>query len=201
MPIGIKSSGGGTTTLVATSSASNFTATLPDNTGTIITTGSSGKVIPSSALPSGTVLQVVQTTKTDTFSTTSTTYTAVTGMSVSITPSSSSNKILIMLGSYWAESGLDCTCVRLKRNSTVIFVGDAAGSRPQTTGASDYTTNNLNFIGATYLDSPATTSSVTYSIDALVASGTCYLNRTSADADNVYHPRTASSITVMEIAA
>lgn len=40
MPVGIKSSGGGTTTLVAESSATNYTATLPANSGTVITTGS-----------------------------------------------------------------------------------------------------------------------------------------------------------------
>lgn len=188
--IGLKAGSGGTVTVTAADTASNFTLTLPAVTANVLTNKTAG-----------TVLQVVSTNKTDVYSFASSTYTAVTGMSVSITPSSSSNKILILLNSYWAESGLDCTCVRLKRNSTVIFVGDAAGSRPQATGASDYTANNLNYIGSTYLDSPGTTSAITYSIDASVATGTSYLNRTSADADNIYHPRTASSITVMEIAA
>ena len=41
-----------------------------------------------SALPTGSVLQVQSTTKTDTFSGTSTSFADVTGLSVSITPSS-----------------------------------------------------------------------------------------------------------------
>jgi hypothetical protein len=47
------------------------------------------------AIATGKVLQVVSTTKTDTFTTTSTSFTDITGMSVSITPSSASNKILV----------------------------------------------------------------------------------------------------------
>ena len=42
------------------------------------------------------VVQVVSTTKTDTFSTTSESYTDITGLSATITPSSSQNKILTM---------------------------------------------------------------------------------------------------------
>lgn len=44
MPVGIKSSGGGTTTLVAANSATNYTATLPANSGTVVTTGSTAVV-------------------------------------------------------------------------------------------------------------------------------------------------------------
>ena len=45
----------------------------------------------------GKILQVVSTTKTDTASTSSTSYAAISGLSASITPSSSSNKILVTL--------------------------------------------------------------------------------------------------------
>jgi hypothetical protein len=53
------------------------------------------------AIATGKVLQVVQTTKTDTFTTTSTSFTDVTGLSVSITPSSASSKILIFSEIIW----------------------------------------------------------------------------------------------------
>lgn len=46
MPVAIRSSGGGATTLVATSSATNYTATLPANSGTVVTTGSTAVVTP-----------------------------------------------------------------------------------------------------------------------------------------------------------
>ena len=48
------------------------------------------------AIPTGKILQVVQATKNDVFSTTSTSYVDVTGLSVDITPASSSNKVLVI---------------------------------------------------------------------------------------------------------
>ena len=48
--------------------------------------------LPDSAMASGSIIQVVSTTKTDTFSTSSSSFTDITGLSVSITPASSSNK-------------------------------------------------------------------------------------------------------------
>ena len=56
-----------------------------------------GDGLATSGLPTGTVLQVVSTAKTDTFESTSTSFTDVTGLSVAITPSSSSNKILVFV--------------------------------------------------------------------------------------------------------
>ena len=159
--------------------------------------------------PAGSVLQVVQTVKTDTFSMTGTTYTDVTGMSVSITPTSSSSKILVLvdgvLGHYNYHSK-----VRLMRNSTAIGLGDVASSRPQATVAmSAYagTASNDSYhmlpFGISYLDSPSTTSSTTYKIQisGYSASYNVYINRnyqwqSSAD----YDATPISTITVMEIA-
>ena len=53
--------------------------------------------IGDAGLPAGSVLQVVQTVKTDTFATTSTSFVDITGVSVAITPSSTSSKILIQV--------------------------------------------------------------------------------------------------------
>ena len=44
MPLKLNSSGGGSVTLDVPSTASNFTATIPANTGTVVTTGSTGVV-------------------------------------------------------------------------------------------------------------------------------------------------------------
>ena len=71
----------------------------------------------------GHIIQVVQTTKTNTFSVSTTMngtagFTDITGMSVSITPASSSNKILIM-----TTGRVSCTnhaVVRLMRGSTAV---------------------------------------------------------------------------------
>lgn len=86
--------------------ANNATINTPAISGgtltssTLVTPTISGTVtgLNSASLPTGSVLQVVSTAKTDTFSTTSAsgTFADITGLSVSITPSSASNKILIL---------------------------------------------------------------------------------------------------------
>lgn len=149
----------------------------------------------------GNVLQVIQTVKTDVFTFSGFTFQTVTGLSASITPSSSTSKILITVSTYFGESAADASQIRLMRNSTPICVGDAAGNRVQTSGSSGYESNSINSVVVNFLDSPATTSSVTYSIQATIWAGTGYLNRTGADGDTGAHPRTASTITLMEIRA
>jgi hypothetical protein len=175
--------------------AGTYTITVPNETGTILTNKTSG-----------TILQVLQAVKTDTFSTSSTSYVDITGLSVSITPKFSTSKILVM---YQLNTGVDTAIqgifMQLVRNSTPIFVGDAAGSRPQTT-ATNGITNAYGVLemGGSYLDSPATTSSTTYKIQMMVNGGSPYLgyvNRGVNDRNtSLYDARTASSIIVMEVA-
>jgi hypothetical protein len=164
------------------------------------------QTIPKATLPTGSVLQVVSTTKTDTFSTTSTSYVDVTGLSVSITPTSSSSKILVLVQANGSQPvGSGRAYLRLLRGSTVINAGDAAGSRTPGLGgfsASD-TSIPSSTVSASFLDSPATTSSTTYKVQiAMTAgSGSAYINQTQQDADSSNQIRMASTITVMEIAA
>ena len=158
-------------------------------------------------LGTGCVLQVVSTALTAaTFSTNSTTYVDVTGLSLSITPRSTTSKILVM---YQFNCGVDASAqgifMQLVRNTTPIFVGDAAGSRPQATSINGVTSayGILNMSG-TYLDSPSTSSATTYKIQMMVNGGGSnygYVNRSVNDRNtSLYDARTASSITVMEIA-
>jgi hypothetical protein len=151
----------------------------------------------------GKVLQVVSTTKTDTFSSTTTgAFTDVTGMSASITPSSTSNKILV-IASINSDGGNN-SHIRLVRDSTAIFVGDTAGSRSSISGGvARYSPDGDGMVnnGLSYLDSPSSTSSLTYKIQFyLWLSTTWYLNRTIDDSNAGYGQRGASSITLMEIA-
>jgi hypothetical protein len=156
----------------------------------------------------GKVLQVVTTTKTDTFSATlnSAVETAITGLSVSITPSSASNKILVMVSLFVGGNGNVGTTFIIKRASTDIFIGDSDGSRKRATfsvgkniaGYDD--TVSGSFVG---LDSPSTTSSTAYSVSVFNSRGSSesfYINRSSANGNNSFDQRTASTITVMEIA-
>ena len=159
----------------------------------------------------GKVLQVLQTVKTDTWSTTSGTLTDVTGLSVSITPSSTSSKILIMT-TVWASSTYYAGHLALVRNSTEIAKADTASNRPISflDFADDATVQNshgkIQCLTGQYLDSPSTTSATTYKIQGARRydngnSPTLYVNRSSPDRDtNTYDQRKVSTITVMEIA-
>ena len=203
MSIVLLGSTSGSCTLQEQAVAGTTTLTLPTTSGTLITTGSSGQSIPSGALPAGSVLQVVQTVKSDTFSvTTSSTFQDITGMSVSITPKFSTSKILVMADIAGNGTSQSATA-RLVRGATAIFTGDAAGSRPL--GSANWLDNSQYAVEVRtiiFLDSPATTSSTTYKLQIAGSSATWYLNRSATDRDtSSFDPRTASSITVMEIAA
>ena len=166
------------------------------------------RIIPRDGLPSGSaggIIQVKSVTKTDPFDTLSTSYTDVTGLAVSITPTRADSKILV---TYHTNACMEdiahVGALRLMRDSTPIFIGDAAGSR---TRASNFVKNlsggaieTHNYSGQ-HLDSPATTSSVTYKIQGLtlVAGRQLNVNKSYADTDGATQARTASSITVMEI--
>lgn len=151
----------------------------------------------------GKVLQVVSTTKTDTFTSTSTTFTDITGLSVSITPSSTSSKILVIYNVSGAQEQGQLAISRLMRNSTAINIGNSVGVRNQST--SDLISSAAATVGTTvsgsYLDSPATTSATTYKFQGATTTGTFYINRSENDVDNFYRSRTVSTITVMEIGA
>src|SRR5210317_2064161 len=109
-------------------SASNLTSgTLPDARFPSTLPSVSGANLTN--LPGGgKVLQVVQTVKTDTFSTTTTapSFTDITGLSVSITPSASNSKILVMVS--LTAAGLSeniFAMFKLVRGSTDVFLGDS----------------------------------------------------------------------------
>ena len=122
MSIVLQGSTSGSITLQEPAIAGTTVLTLPATSGTLITTGSTGQVIPKAALPTGSVLQVVQApVKTDGFTTTSTSYVDITGMSVSITPISSSSKILILANGMLAGvANVGAAFVRLVKNSTAL---------------------------------------------------------------------------------
>jgi hypothetical protein len=148
--------------------------------------------------------QVVSTAKTDTFTMSSTTYADITGLSVSITPSSTSSKVLVI-----ADISIDndpvqgSPFVQIVRDSTAIGIGDAAGSRRRATGQGNSgNTSVLQSLAVSFLDSPATTSATTYKIQiANQAADAVYVNRSRVDTDSSVYGRTISTITVMEILA
>jgi len=157
--------------------------------------------------PVGSVLQVVSTAKTDTFTTSSATYTAITGLSATITPSSSTSKVLVMVqvsvglnsaGNGWGH-------FRLSGGNTSAYVGDASSSRVQAVfGGNTQSNNDRDLVGFSmvFLDSPATTSATTYGVEGRTAgNGSVFVNRSATDDNSAQGSRGASSITLMEVAA
>ncbi len=179
-------SGTGTLTIAAPNTNSNYTLTLPTNTGTLISTKSAG-----------TVLQVASTTKTDTFQTTSTTFVDLTGLSVSITPTSTSSKIWVIVNTFMGSSDTAGLAVfNLVRGSTNVSQPATTPTFNGTAGGFTSTADNILPVGFNFLDSPATTSSTTYKVQCKMNSGTLSINRRNS-ADCAF----TSTITVMEIAA
>jgi len=199
MSIVLQGSTSGSCTLQEQAVAGTTVLTLPTTSGTVALTSQ----IPTST---GKVLQVVSTVKTDTFISSSSSFVDVTGLSVTITPTSATSTILVLFqvnGSQ--EVGAARASLRLVRGSTVINAGAVAGSRTPALGGFSSSDQSIPSapISGSFLDSPATTSSTTYKIQAVMpaGSGDVYINRTMQDSDNANQIRMASTITVMEIAA
>ena len=160
------------------------------------------------ALPSGVggkVLQVVSATKTDTTSTSSSTFSDISGLSVSITPSSASSKIYVTSSIVGGARGeFSNVGVKLMRNSTAICVGtEATGNRTNATAIIyDIDSNNTESATITFLDSPASTSATTYKIQFRSSdnSSAVYINRSYNNNDQAYNTYCASTITAIEIA-
>ena len=189
--------------------ASPATFTLPAADGTagqyMKTDGSGALSFGTVTIPAGgKILQVIQTAKTDTDSTTSTSFVDMAGMTVSITPSAATSKVLVFLNLYINSGDLYMVNMRLLRDSTPIFIGDQANSnRARSTFVhrlKDAQTYG-NYSGQ-FLDSPATTSATTYKMQWAEESGaTATLNIADHGSDIFKYGTTSSTITVMEVGA
>ncbi len=188
-------SGGGTFEIKAPSSSGNTRVlTLPD-TGNLTLNG-------------GKILQVQQFAKSDVVSATpGQTFTDISGFTTSITPSSTTSKILVQIMIFTV--GGDVVQLRLNRDSSSILQGDTVTNK-LSVAAGRYQSNSStgsNYYGAepitlVKLDSPSTTSAVTYKMQWRTSnnSNTLYLNRNISDTSQ-YAFRTVSTITLMEVGA
>ncbi len=157
----------------------------------------------------GKVLQVQSTTKLDVFTTTSTSFTDITGMSVSITPSSTSSKIFITASCNLGVDGSDRNLLlKLVRGSTDIYLADQSGSNRARSSGGIHSTHGVSqpqesqSVNVMFLDSPSTTSATTYKLQGLTSnsSQTFTLGRTPGSGDDANRASFPASITVMEIA-
>lgn len=160
MPGTLKLNSGGAGNLILTPSGSvgsDVTLTLPASTATLLTNKTAG-----------TVLQVVSTLtqKTSGFTTTSTSLTA-TGFSQTITPSSASNKILIIFSTTWQNT--NSSTVGMGIGATIYRSGTnlATGTAPSVLAALQTNSTSANIstpLVMQAIDSPGTTSAVTYEV-------------------------------------
>ncbi len=196
MSIVLQGSTSGSCTLQEQAIAGTTVLTLPTTSGTILTTGSSGQSIPKAALPTGSVLQVVSTTSTTQVTISSGGFNDITGLILSITPTSATSKILVIANCCFSSGGNGDAYFVLVRDGNRIPASTYAGLLNNSTdSAINYSMINN---GLSYLDSPATTSSVTYKLQGGIAGGTTlYVNRRGLDTGYTGQ----STITLMEIAA
>ncbi len=148
------------------------------------------------------VTQILQTVKTNTFTTTSAGFSDITGLSVAITPTSSSSKILLH---YDANvGGTEIVFVRLMRGSNAIAIGDAGDQRQRVTQGGVFRGSNndtVSIFSGSFLDSPSTTSATTYKLQVFLYSGTVTVNMPKNDSNASYTGRGISTITAMEVSA
>jgi hypothetical protein len=167
----------GTITLDAPNVAGTTTLTLPTTSGTIVTTNT---------MPAGSVLQVVNSTATSgVISTTSTSF-VTTNFSLSITPTSSSNKVIAIFSFNGQVFGTGAAegYATIYRGATNIL---------NTNGTILYNNNATNIHIPTVLtitDSPSTTSATTY---------TLYFRVQGSNTFNLNAANGAITITLMEI--
>ena len=170
--------------------------------------GSSGQALVTDASGNlsfagkGVILQVIHTKKTDDFTTTSQTYVDL--MTATITPSASSNKVLIRYGVNGGTGGdINHPYISIFRDSTEIAQADTAGNRTSASSVINTADQATFFYGNEFLDSPSSTSAIVYRIKVRTSNTqTAFFNRSSRDNNAVaYDGRTTSFVTLMEVAA
>ena len=159
-----------------------------------------------STFPLGKIGQIVQTVKTDTVSLATNAFADISGMTVDITPTSTSSKVLITgVVSISVDTTSEPLCaIRMMRDSTAIGISTGASSE-QTTALFDTDFGDdanieraMVHIPLNFLDSPSTTSATTYKIQGTTFNtGSLLLNRRGIN-DTI---RTISTITAQEVLA
>ena len=180
--------------------ASDRTLKLPSNAdGTVLTTTNP---------KTGNIIQVVHTIKSNGFSVSASTdnFSDVTGLSASITPASSSNKILIHFQTSYSANVGQRGSFRLLRDSTVINAANADGQNTNQTifpalVIRDNTSMSIPVAGS-FLDNPSTTSAVTYKLQvgAESGAGTIFVNADASTSTGSTQYKGVSNLILMEVA-
>jgi len=183
-----------------------YTDTISNEAGTrVLATDSGSAWTWGSSAPAGSVLQVVSANKNTVVSqlsseVTSGTWGDITGVTVTITPATNGNKVLVNVSLALSTAGTTYTMlVRLVRGTTVINGGVEVGNREASFGKVYQNSIDIDNISMTYLDTPPAGAN-TYKCQWQGENGTTFwLNAGGVDTDTTHFGRYASNITVMEI--
>ena len=190
-------SGSGTFTIAAPNSDTDRSLTLPDGAGTLDRLERAGNV-----------LQVVSTTKTDTYSESVSARglgTDVTGLTATITPKSASSRLLVYIVVNTSNESNAAAGFRLYRDGSAILIGDTRGSRNADTVGRNFSggvADQFNTFSFGEVPANAATST-TFSIRLRNNAGstqTLHVNRSGTDSDDNARSTPISSIMIMEIA-
>ena len=186
------SSGTGSITIATPNTNTDRTLNIPDVAGNLVTTGDTGTVtagmvsaVNQSSLPAGSLLQTIQTGTIARYTTTTSGDWFDSNTTLSITPSSTSSKILVNVICPIVVGGTSQNLrggIRILRGSTTIWNTYSFSELFQVRNAD----NEFNVVNpATILDSPSSTSSVTYKVQAYLRTGTTLILWESAMGQNM----------------
>lgn len=150
-------------------------------------------------------VKIVQTDFTTLVTLSSTTLSDISGFSATITPTSASNRILVIVSVAFGYNNNAYPYIRLNRNGTSIFNGASASGSQINVFLGGYGTSTTDTAyrmqqhSKVVLDSPATTSAVTYQIQGASGLNTGFINRQGDQSNNAYIQYPTSTITLMEI--
>lgn len=163
------------------------------------------------------ILAVSEALKKDTFSTQSESFVDITGLSVTMTPASTSSKFLVTYNVIFSprdqhySGGIRCVKVVGGTTTDDIYVGNASGNRVRCSnfafsdnGAPSY--DAMQTQSGSFLHSPNTTSAVTFKMQCTLFgpygwANDVFVNRTNTYQDTTYFGSPVSSIVVTELAS
>ena len=192
--------------LITWDASGNPAAVAAGTSGHFLKSQGAGSVPVFAAASGGKIGQVLSVTQPAALSTNATSWTDMTGVTLAITPSATSSKILwnynVMIGSN-ADYGHVKIVYGDGSDLTTAAIGTAYETRTRGTSGGFYQgeTGEDHQASMQGLDSPATTSATTYKLQWFLASGYMYLNRGVLDGNNATSDRNISTLTLMEIGA
>ena len=163
------------------------------------------------------ILAVSEALKKDTFSTQSESFVDITGLSVTMTPASTSSKFLVTYNVIFSprdqhySGGIRCVKVVGGTTTDDIYVGNASGNRVRCSnfafsdnGAPSY--DAMQTQSGSFLHSPNTTSAVTFKMQCCLFgpygyANDVFVNRTNTYQDTTYFGSPVSAITVLELSS